>query len=112
MKREILCIAAAALVAMAAAAPAATDPLYEQGRQLYNSNCRVCHIDKRQGDKPTAFYLRFRPPDFAEPSFWRNNPEEKIAHTLKKGKPPMPAFPGLTAEQVKALIHYLSRAFR
>ncbi len=114
MNRVVFAAAAAVLLFTSAAliAEDAGDRLYDQGRQIYDSNCRVCHINRAEGDQPTAFYLRFRPPNFADPSFWRGDAEKKIIDTLRTGKPPMPAFPNLKPEEVKALIYYLSRAFK
>jgi mono/diheme cytochrome c family protein len=115
MKKAVAFPAMAAILLCAVAtlfAEGAGDRLYDQGRQIYNSNCRVCHINRTEGDQPTPYYLRFRPPNFADPSFWKGDTEKKITDVLRTGKSPMPAFPNLKPEEVKALIHYFSRAFK
>jgi mono/diheme cytochrome c family protein len=100
------------MIAIIQPASGGVDPLLEKGRVLYNSNCRVCHINKSEGDRPTPYTLRFSPPDFADASFWKDNTEKEIADTVKHGKKSMPAFPGLTKEDMHALIYYLSHAFK
>ena len=112
MKKVAVSLVLASMICLLHATGAAADDLYEAGRKIYNSNCRVCHINRMDGDQPTPYYLRFRPPDFANPSFWTGDAEKKIAETVRKGKPPMPSFPNLTADQIKALVYYLSHTFR
>lgn len=112
--KKVLVTAAAGLLFSASSlfAGSGDDALYNQGGQLYNGNCRVCHINRAEGDQPTDYSRQFNPPDFANPSFWRGDAEKKITETVRRGKPPMPAFPGLKPDEVKALIYYLSHTFK
>ena len=68
-------------------------------RNIYLSQCGVCHGDKLQGSPPAIPALigvreRLHP--------------HQIAATIKNGKGRMPGFPNLTEEQVFALTEYLA----
>jgi quinoprotein glucose dehydrogenase len=68
-------------------------------RNIYLSQCGVCHGDKLQGSPPAIPALagvreRLHP--------------QQIAATIKNGKGRMPGFPNLTEEQVFALTEYLA----
>jgi quinoprotein glucose dehydrogenase len=69
------------------------------GRTLYQSQCSVCHGENRAGS----------PPQF--PSLVgveKRRSKQEIAQMIQKGKGRMPAFAALTANQVSALIDYIS----
>ncbi len=68
-------------------------------RNIYLSQCGVCHGDKLQGSPPaipslTGVRERLHP--------------RQIAATIKNGKGRMPGFPNLTEEQLFALTEYLA----
>lgn len=68
-------------------------------KNIYLSQCGLCHGDKMKGSPPaipalTGIRERLRPKD--------------MAATIKNGKGRMPGFPNLTEEQMFALIEYLS----
>jgi quinoprotein glucose dehydrogenase len=68
-------------------------------KNIYLSQCGVCHGDKLQGSPPaipalTGIRERLHP--------------RQIAATIKNGKGRMPGFPNLTEEQLFALIEYLT----
>ena len=70
------------------------------GRGIYQSQCSVCHRDNMAGS----------PPQF--PSLvgvGRRLGPEGIAAVIQKGRGRMNAFPNLSAEEVNALIDYLTR---
>jgi quinoprotein glucose dehydrogenase len=68
-------------------------------KNIYLSQCGVCHGDKLKGSPPaipalTGIRERLHP--------------KQIAATIKNGKGRMPGFPNLTEEQMFALIEYLT----
>jgi len=87
------------------------DLLYDQGKKVFNANCRVCHILKSEGDLTTPYYLRFRPGDFSNQDFWKNHDERNIENAIRKGKGAMPAQP-LGPDEIKAVIHYMKIEFK
>jgi len=84
---------------------------YEQGGNLYNNKCQLCHGIKGDGNGPAAAVFSPRPTDFTSPKFWQNAVDKKITDAIKNGKNPMPAF-DLTADEIKAIIDYISHAFK
>lgn len=87
------------------------DPQYDRGKQIFNADCRVCHILKSEGDQPSPYYLRFRPGDFSDRDFWKNHSEGDIENAVRKGKGAMPAQP-LGPEEIKDLIHFMKIEFK
>jgi mono/diheme cytochrome c family protein len=84
---------------------------YERGRSLFNGSCRQCHLDRSQGDQPTAYYLRFRPDDFNDEDFWKKHNEKTIAETISRGKGAMPA-QRVSAEETRLIIDYMVKKFK
>lgn len=84
---------------------------YEKGRTLFNGSCRQCHLDRSQGDQPTAYYLRFRPDDFYDQDFWKTHNERSIADTIARGKGPMPP-QHFSAEDTQLIINYMVKKFK
>lgn len=91
-------IAPPALIAQEAAE---TSP-FEQGRQLYQDNCVLCHKDTGLGD----------PPAFSALS---GNGElrdlVRIVGNIRQGMGNMPPFPDFTAEEISALATYIRNAW-
>ncbi len=81
----------------AALGESTSDP--STGRGIYQSQCSVCHRDNLAGS----------PPQF--PSLigiGSRLPSPAIAEVIQKGRGRMNAFPNLSADQIKALIDYLT----
>jgi cytochrome c5 len=83
----------------------------QKGKDLYAAKCQICHGTNGRGDGPAAAAFTPKPADFTNPSFWKNNFEEKITNTVTKGKGQMPAF-HLKPDEIKAVIDYLEHAFK
>ncbi len=69
------------------------------GAASYAQRCAACHGDQRQG----------HPPSF--PSLigvGQRMTAEQIAKQIRSGKGSMPPFPGLSDQEVQALVHYLT----
>jgi quinoprotein glucose dehydrogenase len=67
------------------------------GKQIYQSNCQVCHSVNRQGSAGVPSLVDI----FSELNL------DDFQHLVASGKGDMPAFPGLTAENTSALYAYL-----
>ena len=86
-------------IAPADVAPQGTDTvLWEQGQQLYQANCALCHRDSGAGDPPTFPALRG--------SDQLQDPV-RIVRSIRLGRERMPSFPGLTAEELSSLANYV-----
>jgi mono/diheme cytochrome c family protein len=93
----VVCLALA--VAPAAVAPQGTDAaLSEQGQQLYQQNCALCHRDSGIGDLPTFPAL--------SGSDQLGDPVQVVRY-IHLGRRRMPPFPGLTAEEISSLANYV-----
>ena len=84
---------------------------YERGKVLYDDKCQLCHGLKGDGKGPAAVSFNPKPANFTDPRFWPENSDRKIATTIRKGRGPMPAF-DLKPEEIKAIIDYMSHAFK
>ncbi len=74
-----------------------TNPL--SGKGVYQSQCTICHRDDMKGS----------PPLFPSLVGVRDRmTQEQIKERIQKGKGRMPAFPNLTAEEVNALVNFVS----
>ena len=69
------------------------------GAGIYQTQCSVCHGEKRQGAPPAV-------PSLVDVA--KRLSHEQIAETIAKGRGRMNAFPNLSAEQVSALIVYVT----
>ena len=84
-------------------APAEVDEgLFEQGEQLYEAECAVCHQADGAGDPPVFPALR-------------DNEQledlELIVGNIHLGEGAMPAFPGLDADEIAGLATYIRNAW-
>jgi mono/diheme cytochrome c family protein len=84
---------------------------YGRGKTLYQNKCQFCHGIRGDGKGPAAEPLLGHPVDFTNPKFWQDDVEKKIEDIVKKGKEMMPAF-DLKPDQIKAIIRYMSHAFK
>ena len=91
------------VVAPVTVAPQGIDAvLYEQGQQLYQQNCALCHQDSGVGDPPT-FPALSGSDQLGDPV--------RIVRSIHSGRRRMPPFPELTAEQISSLANYIRNAW-
>ena len=83
----------------------------DQGKNLFDSKCMICHGVNGRGDGPAAAALNPHPKDFQQPQFWQGNVDKKIADTIRNGRSPMPAF-DLSDAEIKAIIDYMTQSFK
>ncbi|MDP6373302.1 MAG: c-type cytochrome [Vicinamibacterales bacterium] len=74
----------------------------EQGQQLYQQHCALCHKDSGAGDPPTFPALN------ADDQL---GDLVRIVRSIKAGRRRMPPFPSLTAEEVSSLANYIRDAW-
>ena len=86
------------ITSVAAAQQGVDTLLVQQGRQLYQENCALCHRDLGAGDPPTFPALRGSD-QLRDPM--------GVVRTIRQGRDRMPPFPGLTAEELSALVNYV-----
>ena len=91
------------VIAPAAVAQQGIDPgLFEQGQQLYQENCALCHKDSGVGDPPTF-------PALSDND--RLGDAVRIVRSIHQGGRRMPPFPALTAAEISALANYIRNAW-
>lgn len=88
----------------------------ERGARIYQMRCASCHGSDGSGKGPAGGSLRVKPRDFEEAQFrHKSTPgdalptDEDLARVIREGlvEQGMPAWPGLSAEDLDALIQYL-----
>jgi len=84
---------------------------YGAGESLFKNNCQFCHHLKGDDNYPTAYYLQFKPKDFADSDSWKGLDEQKIATTIQKGKGAMPPI-NLKPEERKSIIDYMTHKLK
>ena len=82
------------VVAPAAVAQQGTD----QGQQIYEQSCALCHQDSGAGEPPTFPALRGND---------QLGELGRIVRSVHQGRRRMPPFPGLTAEEISSLANYV-----
>ena len=76
--------------------------LFEQGQQLYEDHCALCHTDSGSGNLPTF------------PALDGNDQlgdAVRIVINIRQGEGAMPPFPELTAQEMSSLANYIRNAW-
>ena len=91
------------VIAPVAVAPQGIDTVpYEQGQQIYQENCALCHQDSGVGDPPTFPALSGND---------RLGDPVRIVRSIHQGGRLMPPFPDLTAEEISSVANYIRNAW-
>ena len=93
---------ATVIAPVAVAQPANDTVLFEQGQQLYQEHCALCHGDSGDGDPPTFPALSGND-QLGDPA--------RIVGNIHQGTDSMPPFPDLTAVEISSLTNYVRNAW-
>ena len=103
LKLAVGVLGVAFVMAPAAVAQQGIDAvLFEQGQQLYQENCALCHQNSGVGDPPTFPALSGND---------RLGDPARIVRSIHQGGRRMPPFPAVTAEEVSSLANYIRNAW-
>ena len=95
---SLACVSAPVAVAQ----PVVDSVVFEQGQQLYEDHCALCHQDAGTGHPP-AFPALSGNDQLGNPG--------RIVRTIRQGTGTMPPFPGLSAAEIAALVTYVRNAW-
>ncbi|MBS1960286.1 MAG: c-type cytochrome [Bdellovibrionales bacterium] len=86
----------------------ATPEMIAHGKELYASNCVVCHGPEGKGDGPGGAALNPHPRNFTQAADWKNGRKpSQIFETLTKGLNAMPSFSTASTDDRWSLVHYV-----
>ena len=99
-------------VAAASPAKGLTVGMVERGREIYKTNCVVCHGETGKGDGPAARVLNPKPRDQSDSAYMSTLSDQEIADVIRmggalKGRPLMPGHPNIDGEDMNALVAYI-----
>ncbi len=90
---------------------AGSPELQAKGKELYNTNCSVCHGPAGHGDGAGGVALNPKPRNFTADADWKfGNTAKSIYHTLVNGSPGtgMASYKSLLPEERWAVAHYVT----
>ena len=82
-----------------------TPALGQDGKQIYNNRCALCH--GTDGDGKGVIMQT----DPFGPDFWKNNDDAAISKDIVEGKGRMPAI-ALSPEETKAVVEFMKASFK
>ena len=83
----------------------------DNGKDLYNNNCKVCHGVNGDGKGPAAVAFNPAPTTFVQPEFWKKDTRGLITDSILHGRGKMPAV-NLSPQEIKAIIDYMTHAYK
>lgn len=89
-------------------------PLERRGEKVYQGNCAFCHAADGTGRNWIGAFVEPHPANFTDAQFMRRMTRERLRASIREGieGTPMPAWKTvLTADEIDAVIAYISRAF-
>jgi len=82
-----------------------TSAAAQDGKQIYNNRCALCHGADGDGKGVIMQIAPFGP------DFWKANDDAAIAKAIVEGKGRMPAI-ALSPEETKAVVEYMKANFK
>ncbi|NPV05282.1 MAG: cytochrome c [Syntrophaceae bacterium] len=82
-----------------------TPAIGQDGKQIYNNRCALCHGAEGDGK---GIIMQIAP---FGPDFWKANDDAAIAKAIVEGKGRMPAIP-LSPEETRAVVEYMKSSFK
>jgi mono/diheme cytochrome c family protein len=88
-----------------------TDISVARGKDLFQTQCAMCHGEKAKGKGTLATEMNIAPPDFTNPDVLSKRTDGELFAIIGKGSPPMPGqSKRLTARQTWDLVNFLRAA--
>lgn len=85
-----------------------TDISVARGKDLYQTQCAMCHGDQGKGKGSLAAEMNIKPPDFTNPEVLSKRTDGELFAIIGTGSTPMPGEgKRLTARQIWDLVNYL-----
>ena len=86
----------------------ADDKSIRRGKELYKTNCLMCHGEKGDGKGEIAAQLKEKPANFTDKHMMREMTDGEIFYIISKGEDLMPAWEGKLKENERwDLINYI-----
>jgi mono/diheme cytochrome c family protein len=83
----------------------------DNGKDLYNNNCKVCHGVNGDGKGQAAPALKPKPTNFTKSNFWKKNSDNEITKVITKGSGIMQPI-ALKPDEIKAITEYMTNSFK
>jgi mono/diheme cytochrome c family protein len=112
MRKTVTCMFGIALLAGFFLSSYVGSDEIDQGKTLYDAQCKICHGTSGNGKGQAGAALNPAPADFTNPEFWKQpDIDQLIENTILNGHGPMPAF-RMKPDQLQAIIDYMKHAFK
>lgn len=102
------------LLLASAPALAQPDPVIEEGANIYQNRCKVCHGENGDGQTFAANVLDPPPKNFTSKQSRQELTEERMIQSVTRGRPGTAMMPwenNLTTKQIRAVVHYIRHRF-
>lgn len=86
----------------------ATPESVAKGKELYKTNCQMCHGEKGDGQGPMAANLQQKPGNFTDKNLMGKFTDGELFWMISKGKLPMPGYEKtLSKENIWHIVNYI-----
>lgn len=104
-RKTMIALSVAAVLCVLLSTVVAKPALGQDGKQIYNNRCALCH---GAGGDGKGVIMQIAP---FGPDFWKANDDAAIAKVIVEGKGRMPAVP-LSPEETKAVVEFMKSSFK
>jgi mono/diheme cytochrome c family protein len=97
---------------LATASHEAPHPDLEMGKRIYQERCKVCHGSQGDGKSFAANALNPPPKNFTSPESKKQLNQKRMLKSATNGRPGTAMMPWkdvLTAEEIRAVVHYIRK---